>query len=72
MISNIGLNDSLILATFRQCPGIGLLLQAVLGNMLVKTTSTMEKCQWLLANCYSQPPGTLGLSNINLGYDLDG
>ena len=28
--------------------------------------------QWLLAYCYSQLPGTLGLSNISLGLYLDG
>ena len=38
----------------------------------IKRKHLQNISQWLLAYCYSQLPGTMGLSNIGLGLYLDG
>ena len=41
-------------------------------SLVILMLNNLFYYQWLLAYYYSQPPSTLGLSNIGLGLYLDG
>ena len=47
-----------------------ILLMPILHFSDLIIVTNFDVCQWLLAYCYSQPPGTLWLSNIGLSWYL--